>query len=288
MGRFAPSPTGPLHFGSLIAAVASYLDARRHRGKWLLRIDDLDPPREVAGAADRIIADLQALGFVWDDDIVYQSRRQWAYDAALAELLARGLAFPCGCSRRELPRSGVYPGTCARGLPENKAPRSVRLRVPEGDHTWRDQVQGEQTVDLARSSGAFVIRRADGLTAYQLAVAVDDADAGVNHIVRGVDLADSTPRQMRVQECLGYARPAYAHVPVALDRLGRKLSKSTGAAPVDPSRPLALLTSAWRFLTGDDSRPNDASKVDDWWAWAIPRWSLARVPAVYGLAAERP
>ena len=283
VGRFAPSPTGPLHFGSLVAAVASYLDARAHQGRWLIRVDDLDPPREVDGAAESILADLDALGMRADGPVVYQSRQQAHYDTALEKLLSAGIAFPCGCTRRDLPANGVYPGTCLDGIPAGRSPRSIRLRVDGADVGWQDRIQGAQHKNLGDSVGPFVIRRADGLTAYQLAVVVDDARAGITDIVRGADLADSTPRQIHLQRMLRLPTPRYAHVPVALDSRGRKLSKSTGARPVNTESPLSLLREVWQFLTGDADRtaPDDLQR---WWRWAIKRWRLAQIPAVYGLA----
>ncbi len=285
VGRFAPSPTGPLHFGSLVAAMASYLDARSRNGNWLVRIDDLDPPREVEGAARAILEDLQSLGMKWDGDIVYQSQRLDVYRDALCEMMASGAAFECGCTRKNLPKSGIYPGTCANGLPDGKPSRSIRIHTHRALIHWHDEIQGWQTDDLAASVGPFVIRRADGLTAYQLAVVVDDAASGITHIVRGADLASSTPRQIHLQRVLGLPTPTYAHVPVALNELGRKLSKSTGAAPIDTQHAVVLLSDTWRFLTGVNEDPRDAADVDTWWTWAINEWSIASVPSVYGLRA---
>ncbi|MBE0599382.1 MAG: tRNA glutamyl-Q(34) synthetase GluQRS, partial [Desulfuromonadales bacterium] len=210
IGRFAPSPTGPLHFGSLVAAVGSYCLARQPGGKWLLRIEDLDPPRVVPGAADEILRTLESLGFTWDGEIVWQSRRTRRYEEALGKLEAKGLVFPCACSRREVlasaPHAGeegpIYPGTCRHGLPPGRSPGAQRLRVPAAMVCFTDGVFGPSGHHLADTVGDFVLRRADGLFAYQLAVVVDDADAGVNQVVRGEDLLASTPRQIFLHACL--------------------------------------------------------------------------------------
>ena len=213
-GRFAPSPTGPLHFGSLVAAVGSYLDARSHDGQWLVRIEELDPPREMPGAADLILKTLAAYGFEWDGEVVYQSNRHDAYESALESLTRQGLLFPCSCSRREIADSTlgggehlVYPGTCRDGLVEGKVARAWRVRVTDADIAFDDNVQGPVSQCLQRDAGDFVLKRADGLYAYQLAVVVDDAWQGITHIVRGADLLDSTARQIYLQRCLGLATP---------------------------------------------------------------------------------
>ena len=221
VGRFAPSPTGDLHFGSLLAAVASNLQVRSRGGQWLLRVDDIDPPREVPGSADRIIGDLRRLGMPPDDAVLYQSQRTQAYEAARDKLLEEGLAFWCGCSRSELPRSGVYPGTCRTGLPRGKSPRAVRLRVGSKPVIFDDAIQGPVRDDLQETVGDFVIWRADGLPAYQLAVVVDDAFQGVSEVVRGADLLESTGRQIYLQGRLGLPTPSYAHHPVP-GRSGRR------------------------------------------------------------------
>jgi glutamyl-Q tRNA(Asp) synthetase len=236
VGRFAPSPTGPLHFGSLIAAVGSYCLARRAGGRWLLRIEDLDTPRVVPGAADEMLRTLERLGLCWDGEVVRQSGRQEAYLAALEQLRSRGLLYPCGCSRREIlasaPHPGeegpVYPGTCRAGLPEGRAPRALRITVPERVVGFEDGVFGRQEQHLAHEVGDFVLRRADGLFAYQLAVVVDDADSGVSQVVRGADLLSSTPRQLFLLENLALAQPDYWHLPLALNPDGSKISKRCG------------------------------------------------------------
>ena len=238
-GRFAPSPTGLLHAGSLLTAVASCLDARRHGGEWWLRIEDLDPPREMPGASSRILATLEAFGFEWDGELVYQHDRHERYAAALERLIAAGVAYPCACTRKDIARVAVrgidgpvYPGTCRHGLPAGQAARAWRLRVPAGPVRFIDRIVGEQVQDVARDVGDFVLRRADGLWAYQLAVVVDDADQGMTDIVRGADLLDSTPRQIVLMHALGVPVPRHAHVPLVVNAAGEKLSKQTLAPAI--------------------------------------------------------
>lgn len=280
VGRFAPSPTGDLHFGSLVAAVASYLQARASGGRWLVRVEDIDPPREVPGSAERILSDLGQFGLTSDEPVIYQSRRSGAYDEALGRLLDEGLAFPCGCSRSDLPSSGVYPGTCRAGIPAGKTPRSVRLRVEDETIRFHDRIQGAVEQNLAESVGDFVIRRADGLAAYQLAVVVDDAFQGVTEVVRGADLLDSTARQIHLQRCLGLNTPEYAHHPVAVDGEGRKLSKRLGSDPLDANSPDRALAAALRFL-GQPCPPElDRAETLD---WALANWRLAAVPGTTGV-----
>lgn len=244
-GRFAPSPTGPLHAGSLVAALASWLDARAHDGEWLVRIDDLDAPRTVPGADQAIVAALKAYGLAWDGALVYQSERQAAYRAAFERLRAAGLVYPCSCTRKEIVdsitsvrepgREAVYPGTCRNGVRSGRAPRAWRVRVDAARIVFTDRARGVKEDDLARTTGDFVLLRADGQWAYQLAVVVDDADAGVTHVVRGADLLDSTPRQLYLADRLGLARPQYLHVPVVANQAGEKLSKQSGAVALDTS-----------------------------------------------------
>ncbi|HBF50428.1 MAG TPA: tRNA glutamyl-Q(34) synthetase GluQRS [Massilia sp.] len=283
VGRFAPSPTGPLHAGSLVAAVASYLDARAHHGEWLVRIEDIDEGRSVAGADKAILALLTSLGMVSDRDVVWQSRRKPLYEAA-AEQLGQH-AYPCGCNRREILDSrlgvapdgaAIYPGTCRHGLAPGRGMRSLRLRVPDegGDAiTFTDRFMGTLTQRLASESGDFVLKRADGYWAYQLAVVVDDADQGVTDIVRGADLIDSTARQIYLQTLLGVPTPRYLHVPVVRNADGEKLSKQTGALAVlpgdEPAAVQALLDSA-RFLGLHVNRPDSLASF---WRAAIPAWS---------------
>ena len=293
-GRFAPSPTGPLHFGSLIAALASYCDARQARGQWLLRIEDVDGPRTRAGAEPAILRALERYGFAWDGPVVRQSERTALYASALATLVAAGDAYECACTRREQ-ESGppgpagerVYPGTCRHGIPADRAQRRQRAwRVRVGDDggstviEYRDRLAGRVTQDLVRDVGDFVIKRADGYFAYQLAVVVDDALSGITDVVRGADLAASTPRQIFLQRRLGLPTPSYLHVPVAVDARGTKLSKETRAAAL-PDDPLPALAAAWRFLD-QPMAPGSAAPVAvaEFWAYAIAAWTPARLPPV--------
>ena len=283
-GRFAPSPTGALHFGSLVAAVGSYADARAAGGQWLVRVDDLDREREVAGAADLILRALDRFGLHWDGVPVYQSRRTDAYAQALAKLRERGLTFPCGCSRREIaargrpgPEGPIYPGTCRNGLPPGRLPRSERLRMTADRLIITDRIHGEIVQHSASEVGDFVLRRADGIHAYQLAVVIDDADAGIDRVVRGADLLLSTPRQVHLQRLLDLPTPTYAHLPVALSADGHKLSKSHAALPVDPDDPLPALLGAWRFLS-QPMPPEPPESVAAFWHHAIDAWSIDRVP----------
>ena len=275
VGRFAPSPTGDLHFGSLVAAVASYLQAKSAGGQWLIRVEDIDPPREVPGSADRILEDLQRFGMQPDQPVLYQSKRSDAYELAITDLLDQGQAYWCGCSRSELPASGIYPGTCSNGLPKGKSPRSVRLRVSDVAVSFTDLVQGQAEENLRKLVGDFVIKRADGLAAYQLAVVVDDAFQGVTEVVRGADLLGSTARQIHLQNCLGLATPVYAHHPVAVGSDGTKLSKRFGSDPVASSSPAQALEMALRFL----GQPCPEGLSDkELMAWALSNWRLSRIP----------
>jgi glutamyl-Q tRNA(Asp) synthetase len=293
IGRFAPSPTGPLHAGSLVAALASWLDARAHGGRWLVRIEDVDTPRCVAGADTLILAQLVACGLVPDEPPVWQSQRGGPYLDALQRLLAADLAYPCGCSRREIelalqaqgretPRHAelVYPGTCRQGL-HGKPARAIRLRTldPNGHDVqiaWTDRRLGPQHQDVARDVGDFVLQRADGLWAYQLAVVVDDAQQGVSHVVRGEDLADNTARQIHLQRLLGLPTPVYLHTPLVLGPDGEKLSKQNGAQPLDLGDPLAVLVAAGEVL-GIHARGDD---VRGWLAQAMPAWRSRWATAV--------
>jgi glutamyl-Q tRNA(Asp) synthetase len=288
-GRFAPSPTGPLHFGSLVAALGSYLDARANGGQWLLRIEDVDEPRALPGAAAGILRTLEAFGFEWDGEVVVQSDRLDRYHTALVRLQLDGDAYPCACSRRDIAAATqiaaidgglVYPGTCRSGLGAGKAARSWRLRVPDREFCFVDRVQGESRQNLERAVGDFVLLRADGQYAYQLAVVVDDAAQGINAVVRGVDLIDSTARQIWLQECLGVSTPSYAHLPVAVNAAGEKLSKQTLASAVMPTGGSALLARAMTFLGHTVPGEVRDLPVADFWRWAIANWAIDRVPAV--------
>ncbi len=291
-GRFAPSPTGPLHMGSLVTALASWLDARAHGGQWLVRIEDIDYPRCVRGADQQILQTLARLGMHADEPPVWQSRREAHYAAALQRLDAAGHLYPCGCSRKEIADSLAharerhqtlaYPGTCRNGL-HGKLPRAWRVRVPTGDTArdtagntpgdaatlcFDDRWQGRQCQNLETELGDFVLRRADGLWAYQLAVVVDDGLQGITHIVRGADLLDSTPRQIHLQHLLGLPTPAYLHVPVVVNAAGEKLSKQSGAEPIDNMAPLEALRAAGQHL----GLASTATHVDAWLADAAAQW----------------
>lgn len=276
VGRFAPSPTGPLHFGSLVAAAASWLDARRAGGRWLVRMEDLDAPRVVAGAADTILRQLEACGLAWDGEVESQSRRIALYEAALARLAPH--VYACACSRRELEDSAlaidgarVYPGTCRAGLPAGRPARATRVRTTAPAVRFVDRVQGEIVQDVEREVGDFVLRRADGPFAYQLAVVVDDAAQGITDVVRGADLLDSTARQILLQRLLGVPTPRYLHFPVATNAAGEKLSKQTHAPDASP----ADLPAALRFL-GLEPPPGAAGSA--LLAWAVPHWDPYRLP----------
>ena len=232
IGRFAPSPTGPLHLGSLVAALGSRTFAKRDGGLWLMRMEDLDTPRVIRGSADEILAALKRYSLDWDGEVVYQSQRIALYEAALAELRAKNLAYDCGCSRADLPEDApVYPGTCRNGL-NGRAPRAVRFRVPDETIAFDDLLRGHYEEHLPTGTGDFVIKRADGVFAYQLAVVVDDAAQGVTQVVRGGDLLSSTPRQIALQRALGYPTPVYAHLPLVTNPDGTKLGKRDGALPL--------------------------------------------------------
>lgn len=285
-GRFAPSPTGPLHFGSLVAAVASLLQARVHRGKWLVRIEDIDPPREVDGAAGDILRTLDRFGLHWDEPVLYQSTRTDAYRSAIEQLRRTGAVYPCGCSRREVADSSlrgidgpVYPGTCRAGLASGKAERALRVRTEGASAVvFADAWLGRFESALERDVGDFVVRRADGFPAYQLAVVVDDAAQGITEVVRGADLLLSTPRQLHLQRLLGVPTPGYAHVPAVVNTMGEKLSKQTGARPISDEAAVPLLLNALQFLGQPVPARIDVDDVDGLWRFAIASWNPERIP----------
>lgn len=289
-GRFAPSPTGPLHFGSLVAAVGSYCLARRAGGRWLVRIEDLDMPRVVPGAADEMLFTLEALGFCWDGEVVWQSRRQDDYLAALAQLRNKGLLYDCACSRKEIlasaPHPGeegpIYPGTCRQGLLAGRLPRAVRIRVPDRRFGFMDGVFGQYEQNLAKDVGDFVLRRADGMTAYQLAVVVDDAASGVNQVVRGADLLGSTPRQIFLLESLDLPVPAYLHLPLALNADGSKISKRNG----ESDSPLAgggeIIKRALEWLGQEVPAELRAAPPVELLVWGADCFDVGKIPAFYG------
>jgi glutamyl-Q tRNA(Asp) synthetase len=286
-GRFAPSPTGPLHFGSLVAAVGSFLEARSRGGEWLVRMEDLDLPRTVPGAADDILRTLDAFGLHWDGEVMIQSARNEAYRAALAELEQLGVAYPCACTRKEIADSAlsgidgpVYPGICRAGLPEGRTPRAMRVHTDSSLVGFDDALQGRIAQVLETEVGDFVVRRADGLFAYQLAVVVDDAEQAITHVVRGAALLDSTPRQIYLQKLLSLPTPAYLHLPVAVNERGEKLSKQTLAPAVDRINPVAQLCEVLAFLNQAPPAELKGADLDDFWKWAIAHWCADRLPVV--------
>ena len=275
VGRFAPSPTGPLHAGSLLAAVGSYLDARTNDAGWLVRIEDLDTPRVIAGCADQMLRTLEAFGFEWDGPVVYQSQRRDAYESALQALTAAGRTFRCSCSRKDLSGNGAeephgYPGTCRLG-PTRDGPTALRFRVGDGRLCFDDLYLGLQCHELTRC-GDFVVRRRDGLVSYQLAVVVDDAWQQVTRVVRGADLLASTPWQMDLQDALGLPRPIYGHLPLLVEKDGAKLSKSRRAVPLDPSLAPQALTSTLTHLSQAPPPDLAHSSIKDVWKWAVAHW----------------
>lgn len=294
-GRFAPSPTGPLHFGSLVTALASFLDARANSGRWLVRMEDIDYTRCLPGVDIDILNTLAALGLEWDGDVLYQNlpASQDRYQYALQQLRAAGLTYPCGCSRKEIADSAatgiegpVYPGTCRAGLVPGRKGRAERVMVSASDITFEDRVQGRLSQNLAQQIGDFVLHRADGCFSYQLAVVVDDAYQGVTDVVRGVDLLLSTPRQIYLQQLLHLPQPSYAHIPLAVNQLGLKLSKQNLARPINVDAPTAALFSALLFL--GQHVPNEAES----WSrqaiidWAIDHWQLRNVPRRQSIICE--
>lgn len=286
-GRFAPSPTGPLHFGSLVAALGSYLEARARGGEWHVRIEDLDPPRVVPGAADEILTTLEACRLQWDGTVEYQSTRADAYHAALHALRRAGHVYPCACSRREIADSGaagieghVYPGTCRNGIAADRKARAWRVRTDGASVAFEDGLQGRIEQDLERQIGDFVLYRSDGVFAYQLAVIIDDAEQGMTHIVRGADLLDSTPRQIHLQRLLGLPLPHYVHFPVAVNARGEKLSKQTLAPAIARGNVAPSLVDALRFLGQAPPahlRSEQPGAIRD---WAVDNWKLESVPRV--------
>ncbi|MGB5210178.1 MAG: tRNA glutamyl-Q(34) synthetase GluQRS [Gammaproteobacteria bacterium] len=280
-GRFAPSPTGPLHFGSLVAAVASFLNARSSRGAWLVRIEDLDPPREQPGAADGILRVLEACGLHWDESVLYQSTRTDRYRDVVQTLVKDGFAYPCTCSRSDIAQhqanagagaGQIYPGLCRSGPRNPGQPSAIRLRAGDVEIAIEDQIQGHYNQHLPSAVGDFVLWRKDGLPAYQLAVVIDDADQGITEVCRGIDLLDNTPRQVFLQQVLRLPRPEYAHFPVVLAASGEKLSKQTGALAVDPVHANAAIELALGFL--GLSLPEDlhAAPAAETLAWASRVW----------------
>ena len=285
-GRFAPSPTGDLHFGSLLAAVASCCEARRQGIPWRLRIDDIDGPRSVPGSSQRIQEALRLYGMPWDDDIVWQGQHHERYTNALAELIRLGLVFSCGCSRRSLPAGKPYPGTCrtnrVRSDDEPVIDRALRLELPE-QIEFDDAIQGKQVVALSEDVGDMIIWRRDKLVSYSLACALDDA-MGCSEVVRGADLLPSTAAQIAIMGYLSFEPPRYAHIPVAVDVNNDKLSKHSKAAPIAQLDPLKTLSRAWQFL---GQAPVDSKSVTSFWSDAVKQWDLSAVPVTLRLSENR-
>ena len=291
VGRFAPSPTGPLHFGSLLAAIASYLQARTNDGRWLIRVEDIDPPREPPGADKQILDALEAFGFRWDGPVRYQSEFTARHEEVLRSLLADGKAYSCSCSRRMLgntprgPLGIIYPGTCRNGSYGSEF--AYRLKTDNEPITFTDRLQGPVTQRLESESGDFVIKRRDGLIAYHLAVVVDDADQHISEIVRGIDLLDTTPRHIFLQRQLGFPTPAYMHIPVAVNKEGQKLSKLTGATAIDTKRAsevLALGLAALGQALPDGHRD---AQLDELWDWAFTHWDIGPLAGVKSIPDEQ-
>lgn len=290
IGRFAPSPSGPLHFGSLVAAVASYCDAKANHGKWLVRMEDLDKPRETEGAADDILRTLTAFGFEWDEGvnhkIMYQSQRAECYAHALTILQNKQLIYPCTCTRKEITDSSsligidghIYPKTCLRHPPDTSKKAALRIKTDACTISFNDMIQGKTTQNLQAEVGDFVLKRADGLFAYQLAVVVDDDAQGITHVVRGADLLNSTPRQIYLQQQLSLTTPHYAHIPIVLNPAGEKLSKQTLAKALNTSLASQQLFDALTFLGQQPPAEMQHAHLSEIWQWAIAHWQINQIP----------
>lgn len=276
-GRFAPSPSGPLHFGSLIAALAGYLQARARRGKWLVRIEDIDLPRAMTGADKIILQTLEKLGLCWDEEVIYQSRRHERYAGILAQLRQDGHLYPCSCSRGQT-AGRVYSGKCRNGAAPNAGPAALRIRVSDQPVRFVDQIQGPCSERLDATLGDFIIKRADRIISYNLAVVIDDADQRISEVTRGTDLIGTTARQIFLQQTLGLATPAYAHFPVAVDAAGNKLSKQNRAPAIDAGRGREWLLAALDFLGQDPPVALHAAESAEIIRWGVENWRLARIP----------
>ena len=278
VGRFAPTPSGPLHFGSLVAALASYLDAHAHDGQWLLRIEDIDPPRCQPGASDDILRTLEAFGLHWHGEVLYQSQQLDDYQQALAHLQRQGQLFYCTCSRSQLKGHNTYPGHCRTQHFHPEEPHSTRIHAPDVELGFTDLFMPTYKENLAQQVGDFILQRKDGPYAYQLAVVVDDARQGINHVIRGADLYDQTPRQIYLQQCLGYATPTYGHIPLIMSPQGQKLSKQNLAKSITAKQAPALITNA--LLRLGQSLPDElhGAPIDGQLSWAIEHWQRQSVP----------
>ncbi len=285
-GRFAPSPTGDVHFGTLLAATASYLQAKSRQGSWLLRIDDIDTPRTVKGADLNLIKTLERYGFEWQGEIYYQSQHLPDYASALKQLIEQQQVFPCLCSRKQLTGNNIYPGNCRhRHLPE-PADHALRLRGNDTVIQFKDKVMGAQQQNIAKDCGDFIIKRRDGLFAYQLAVVVDDALQGITEVVRGSDLLSSTARQIYLQQRLHYQTPEYLHIPVAVDAHAHKYSKSSHAASLDGLPPETQLVRCLQFLGQKTEQDLEQGNIRQIWQWAKQHWDTANIPAVMSIAVK--
>lgn len=289
-GRFAPSPTGPLHFGSLVCGVASFLQARSHKGQWLLRMEDLDPPREVPGAASDILRTLERYGLHWDETVLYQSTRHPAYEDALEQLRQQHLCYPCTCSRKTIKtnrrKANVYPGTCRTKSGSRQANASIRVKLHDKLIEFKDILQGPQQQNVYQEVGDFVLKRADGLYAYQLAVVLDDHHQGITEIVRGADLLDNTARQIYLQTLLGLSKPQYLHIPIATNAAGEKLSKQTFADPIHKHSPVFAWIKALQFLGLQPPQETTDADLEALIQWAIQHWQLGHIPKVHRLSIE--
>ena len=288
-GRFAPSPSGPLHFGSLVAAVGSFLSARAQNGAWLLRIDDVDPPRCVAGAADDILRSLERHGLEWDGPVLYQGQRFDAYASALEQLTRDGHSYPCGCSRKEIGAISpalIYPGTCRNGLPDGRQARAIRVRCDNEPLCIDDRLQGYQCRRLRQEIGDFVVKRADGFYAYHLATALDDAFQQITEVVRGADLLDASFPQWHLQDLLALPHPTYLHLPVAVTAEGNKLSKQTRAPAIDDFDASDTLTRAFAFLGHPAPAELHGAPPKALLAWAITHWQPSQLPHCRRIAVD--
>ena len=287
IGRFAPSPTGPLHFGSLLAALASFLDARANQGKWLMRIEDLDPPREPAGSAELILQQLQDFGMNWDDEVLYQSTRLGAYEEVMGQLQDKGLAYPCDCTRPQIREMGlVYNGSCRERSTPPEKPYALRLKTEALKIGFDDVIQGHFSQQLELDAGDFVIRRKDELYAYQLAVVVDDEFQNITHVVRGWDLLDSTPRQIYLQRVLNYQEMSYIHIPIIVDEKGQKLSKQAFAPSIETDRASEAIYKALVFLGQVPPAEIATERPESQLQWAIANWGSQAVAKVSSLPLE--
>jgi glutamyl-Q tRNA(Asp) synthetase len=287
IGRFAPSPTGPLHFGSLLAALASFLDARANQGKWLMRIEDLDPPREPAGSAELILQQLQDFGMNWDDEVLYQSTRLGAYEEVMGQLQDKGLAYPCDCTRPQIREMGlVYNGSCRERSTPPEKPYALRLKTEALKIGFDDAIQGHFSQQLELDAGDFVIRRKDELYAYQLAVVVDDEFQNITHVVRGWDLLDSTPRQIYLQRVLNYQEMSYIHIPIIVDEKGQKLSKQAFAPSIETDRASEAIYKALVFLGQVPPAEIAIERPESQLQWAIANWDSQAVAKVSSLPLE--